>query len=151
MNAFVTGMLTQGLEEIMESKIFLVTGATGDTGSKVTEFVLKKGYEVRAFVHRNDQRSTKLADLGAEVVIGDLLDFQAVRRALDEVSGAYFVYPIAPGLIEATAFFAQAASEAHVSHIVNMSQTSARRISQILKHDIRYEEIPLNVFEERIA
>src|SRR5262249_16440206 len=47
--------------------------------------------------------------------------------ALDGVSGAYFVYPIAPGLIEATAFFAQAASEAHVSHIVNMSQISARR------------------------
>src|SRR5215831_1219384 len=127
MNAFVTGMLTQGLEKIMESKIFLVTGATGDTGSKVTEFVLKKGYEVRAFVHRNDERIAKLVELGAEVVIGDLLDFQAVRRALDEVSGAYFVYPIAPGLIEATALFAQAASEAHVAHIVNMSQISARR------------------------
>ena len=111
----------------MESKIFLVTGATGDTGSKVTEFFLKKGYEVRAFVHRNDVRSAKLVELCAEVVIGDLLDFQAVRRALDEVSGAYFVYPIAPGLIEATAFFARAASEAHVGHIVNMSQISARR------------------------
>ena len=111
----------------MESKIFLVTGATGDTGSKVTRFLLEKGYKVRAFVHRNDERSTELADLGAEIVIGDLLDFQAVRRALDGVSGAYFVYPIAPGLIEATAFFAQAATEAHVSHIVNMSQISARR------------------------
>jgi NAD(P)H dehydrogenase (quinone) len=111
----------------METKIFLVTGATGDTGSKVTQFLLEKGYKVRAFVHRNDERSTNLADLGAEIVIGDLLDFQAVRPALDGMSGAYFVYPIAPGLIEATAFFAQAASEAHVSHIVNMSQISARR------------------------
>src|SRR5262249_26559102 len=111
----------------MESKIFLVTGATGDTGSKVTRFLLEKGYKVRAFVHKNDERSTKLAELGAEIVIGDLLDFQAVRRALDGVSGAYFVYPIAPGLIEATAFFAQAASEAHVSHIVTTAQISARR------------------------
>jgi NAD(P)H dehydrogenase (quinone) len=111
----------------MESKIFLVTGATGDTGSKVTRFLLEKGYQVRAFVHRNDERSTKLADLGAAIVIGDLLDCQAVRPALDGVSGAYFVYPIAPSLIEATAFFAQAAREAHVSHIVNMSQISARR------------------------
>jgi len=111
----------------MEAKIFLVTGATGDTGSKVTQFLLEKGYKVRAFVHKNDERSIKLADVGAEIVIGDLLDFQSVRPALDEVSGAYFVYPIAPGLIEATAFFAQAASEAHVSHIVNMSQISARR------------------------
>jgi NAD(P)H dehydrogenase (quinone) len=111
----------------MESKIFLVTGATGDTGSKVTQFSLDKGYKVRAFVHRNDERSAKLVELGAKVVIGDLLDFQAVRRALDGVSGAYFVYPITPGLIEATAFFAQAASEAHVAHIVNISQISARR------------------------
>ena len=111
----------------MESKIFLVTGATGDTGSKVIQFLLEKGYKIRAFVHRNDERSAKLAELGAEVVVGDLLDFQSVRPALDGVSGAYFVYPIAPGLIEATAFFAQAASEAHVPHIVNMSQISARR------------------------
>ena len=111
----------------METKIFLVTGATGDTGSKVTQFLLEKGYKVRAFVHKNDERSTKLAELGAEIVIGDLLNFQSVRPALDGVSGAYFVYPIAPGLIEATAFFAQAASETHVSHIVNMSQISARR------------------------
>jgi NAD(P)H dehydrogenase (quinone) len=111
----------------MESKSFLVTGATGDTGSKVTQFLLEKEYEVRAFAHKNDERSTELADLGAEIVVGDLLDFQSVRAALDGVSGAYFVYPIAPGLIEATAFFAQAASEAHVGHVVNMSQISARR------------------------
>jgi NAD(P)H dehydrogenase (quinone) len=114
-------------EKSMESKMFLVTGATGDTGSMVAQFLLENGHKVRAFVHKNDERSTKLADLGAEIVIGDLLDFQAVRRALDGVSRAYFVYPIVPGLIEATAFFAQAASEAHVPHIVNMSQISARR------------------------
>src|SRR5262249_15337520 len=111
----------------MESKVFLVTGATGDIGSKVTRFLLEKGYKVRAIVHKNDARSSKLGDLGAEIVIGDLLDFKSVRPALDGVSGAYFVYPIAPGLIEATAFFARAASEAHVAHIVNMSQISARR------------------------
>src|SRR5918996_1522633 len=128
--------LTYRLEKIMESKIFLVTGATGDTGSKVTQFLLEKGYKVRAFVHRNDERSGKLAELGAEVVVGDLLDFQAVRPALDGVSGAYFVYPVAPGLIEATAFFAQAASEAHVSHIVNMSQISARRKPKAMRLSI---------------
>jgi NAD(P)H dehydrogenase (quinone) len=128
MNAFVTPQdHIYRLEKIMESKVFLVTGATGDTGSKVTQFLLEKGYKGRAFVHKKDERSTKLADLGAEIVVGDLLDFQSVRGALGGVSGAYFVYPIAPGLIEATAFFAQSASEAHVGHIVNMSQISARR------------------------
>jgi NAD(P)H dehydrogenase (quinone) len=44
------------------------------------------------------------------------------------VSAAYFCYPIAPGgLLPATAIFAQAASEAGVEAVVNMSQISARR------------------------
>jgi uncharacterized protein YbjT (DUF2867 family) len=37
------------------------------------------------------------------------------------------VYPIQPGILQATAYFAQAAKEAAVSAIVNMSQISARR------------------------
>lgn len=111
----------------MGSKTFLVTGATGHTGSKAARFLLEKRHKVRAFVHKNDERSARLAGLGAEIVTGDLLDFQSVRPALDGMSGAYFVYPIAPGLIEATVFFAQAAKEAQVPHIVNMSQISARR------------------------
>ena len=39
---------------------------------------------------------------------------------------AYFVYPIRPGILQATAYFAQAAKEAGVDGIVNMSQISAR-------------------------
>ena len=39
---------------------------------------------------------------------------------------AYFVYPIRPGILQATAYFAQAAKEAGVDGIVNMSQKSAR-------------------------
>jgi uncharacterized protein YbjT (DUF2867 family) len=65
--------------------------------------------------------------LGAELVTGDLLDFEAVRRAMEGVKGAYFVYPIKPGILQATAYLAQAAKEASVSAIVNMSQISARR------------------------
>jgi NAD(P)H dehydrogenase (quinone) len=37
------------------------------------------------------------------------------------------VYPISPGLLEATTTFAQAAEEAGITAIVNMSQISARR------------------------
>jgi len=44
------------------------------------------------------------------------------------VTAAYFCYPISPGgLLQATALFAQAASEAGVHAVVNMSQISARR------------------------
>jgi uncharacterized protein YbjT (DUF2867 family) len=42
------------------------------------------------------------------------------------VQRAYFVYPIRPGILQATAYFARAANEAGVDGIVNMSQKSAR-------------------------
>jgi methylmalonyl-CoA mutase cobalamin-binding subunit len=42
------------------------------------------------------------------------------------VQRGYFCYPISPGLVQATAQFAQAAKEASVEVIVNMSQKSAR-------------------------
>ena len=70
---------------------------------------------------------SRLGELGAEVVQGDLLDFPSVSAATAGVTAAYFNYPVAPGLVEATANFVQAASEAGVHAVVNMSQISARR------------------------
>jgi NAD(P)H dehydrogenase (quinone) len=112
---------------MMNSQLFFITGATGATGRRTVELLLEQGHTVRAFVHKQDERSTQLQRRGAEIVIGDLLDFKTIRPALEDVSGAYFVYPIVPGLLDATAYFAQAAKEAAVSTVVNMSQVSARR------------------------
>ena len=111
----------------MSAKRFLITGATGATGGETVELLLERGHHVRAFVHKHDERSAQLEKQGVEIAVGDLLDFTTLRPALEDISGAYFVYPIAPGLLEATAYFAQAAKEAHVPAIVNMSQMSARR------------------------
>jgi uncharacterized protein YbjT (DUF2867 family) len=110
----------------MSNLRFLITGATGATGGAAAAQLLEKGRQVRAFVHREDDRSERLRKRGAEIVIGDLMDFDAVREALKGVNRAYFVYPIRPGLVQATAQFAQSALEAGVEAIVNMSQVSAR-------------------------
>ena len=104
----------------------LVTGATGDTGRATVDELLARGHRVRALAHGQDERSKKLQDRGVEVVYGDLLDFGQVKAALNGVRRAYFVYPIRPGILQATAYFAQAAREAGVDGIVNMSQISAR-------------------------
>src|SRR6266852_2835644 len=88
--------------------------------------LLARGHRVRALAHGQDERSKKLQDRGVEVVYGDLLDFGQVKAALNGVKRAYFVYPIRPGILQATAYFAQAAKEAGVDGIVNMSQISAR-------------------------
>lgn len=106
---------------------FLVSGATGATGRAAVLDLLQAGVGVRALVHRLDSRSESLAKQGAEVVQGNLLDFESVRSAMEGIEGAYFVYPIMPGILQATAYFAQAAKEAKLSSVVNMSQISARR------------------------
>src|SRR5260370_33728011 len=92
----------------------------------MVEQILEKGHAVRALAHREDERSERLSKLGAEVVFGDLLDMESVRSALRGIYGAYFVYPIRPRIVDASVRFAQAAKEAGVKIIVNMSQKSAR-------------------------
>jgi NAD(P)H dehydrogenase (quinone) len=107
----------------------LITGATGDTGRSTVKESLALGLQVRALVHSKDKRSAALETLGAEIVVGDLLDINTVRPAMEGIDAAYFCWPVTPGLIHATVNFAQAAKEAGVSTIINLSQRSANRFS----------------------
>ncbi|MFE4831242.1 NmrA family transcriptional regulator [Streptomyces sp. NPDC056672] len=59
--------------------------------------------------------------------MSDLHDLDGMTAALHGVTGAYLCHPILPGLIEATTYFAQAATKTGVRSVVNMSQISARR------------------------
>src|SRR5277367_4170539 len=111
-------------------KKILITGAAGSTGKNTVRQLLSLQVPVRALVHKIDSRSEALGVEGAEIVEGDLSDFDSVNAALEGITGAYFVYPIqVPGILEATAFFAQAAIERGVGAIVNMSQITARRVA----------------------
>jgi NAD(P)H dehydrogenase (quinone) len=110
-------------------KTVLISGATGDTGRPAVAESLALGLKVRALVHRMDGRAQALADLGADVVEGDLLDINTVRPAMEGVDAAYLVWPVQPGLIHATVNFAQAAKEAGVATVINLSQRSANRWS----------------------
>jgi NAD(P)H dehydrogenase (quinone) len=110
----------------MAQKKFAVTGVTGHTGSCTVERLLERGHAVRALAHREDNRPKRLEKMGAEVVIRDSLKFNDVRAAMRGVRGAYFGYPISPGILQATAYSAQAAKEASLECVVNMLQKSAR-------------------------
>src|SRR6266404_7547095 len=124
---------------------FLITGATGYTGGYTVRQLLEKNQAVRVLAHRSDERSEQLQKIGAEVVFGDFLDFDSVRAALNGVQRAYFCYPINPGLVQATAQFAQAAKEAGVEAIVNMSQKSAR--SDATSNAARQQGLSERVFD----
>ena len=113
------------------SEPILVTGAAGgaqgSTGRRITALLLDKGIPVRAFVHKLDARSSALRELGAEIVQGDLLDPVSVRASLKGIKRAYFTYPVADGLLEATTIFAMAAREAETELVVNNSQLQGAR------------------------
>jgi len=112
-------------------KKVLITGATGATGGNAIKQLLELKVPIRALVHKVDERSERLSAQGVEIVQGDLSDFEAVNEALQGITTAYFVFPVrVPGVLEATAFFAQAAIEQGLGAIVNMSQISARRIAK---------------------
>jgi NAD(P)H dehydrogenase (quinone) len=113
----------------MTTKTVLISGANGDTGRPAVRESIALGLTVRALVHRVDERAHALAELGADVVEGDLLDINTVRPAMEDVDAAYFVWPVQPGLLQAIVNFAQAAKEAGVGTVINLSQRSANRWS----------------------
>jgi uncharacterized protein YbjT (DUF2867 family) len=113
----------------MSSAEILVSGAGGRTGAAAIDELLKMGRRVRAYLRSDDERAAALRRRGVEVAVGDFTRIDDIRAATEGIRSAYFLYPIAPGIISAAAFFAQAAREAGVTAIVNMSQISARRES----------------------
>ncbi|NGZ85198.1 NAD(P)H-binding protein [Duganella aceris] len=114
----------------MQQRKYLITAATGKTGVHTINQLLKGGHAVRAMVHSIDERSESLRQAGAEIVVGDLLNHDDVLRAVDGVSAAYLCYPVRPGFIQATAYFADAAQRAGLDMVVSMSQISARDDSE---------------------
>ena len=113
----------------MSEAEILVSGATGRTGSAAIDELLEMGQSVRAYMRSDDARAAALRQRGVDVAIGDFTDVDAIRAAMEGIRSAYFLHPIAPGILGAAAYFAQAAKEAGVTAIVNMSQISARRDS----------------------
>src|SRR5712671_3342553 len=76
----------------------LVTGATGATGGYTIRALTELDVSIRAMVRKDDDRAARFRTAGVEVVLGDLLDLDSVRAAMEGVSAAYFVYPLLRGL-----------------------------------------------------
>jgi len=62
----------------------LVTGGTGFLGSHVVERLLEQGHEVRALARKTSDIS-HLKTTAAEIVFGDLRDYDSLRAAVDGV------------------------------------------------------------------
>ena len=114
------------------TKPILVTGAAGHVGGvgrTVAEFLLKEGKAVRAMVRIEDQRAQALRDLGAEVVIGDLLDLDSMHRVIAGCDTMYFGMSVSDTYLAATVNTAAVAKHHGVKAFVNMSQMTVSQMS----------------------
>ncbi|MDK2744563.1 MAG: NAD(P)H-binding protein [Nitrospira sp. BO4] len=115
----------------METPI-LVTGAAGRVGGigrTVTELLLKQGRPVRAMVRHEDQRAEALRDMGAQVVVGDLLDLDSMHRAIAGCDTIYFGMSVSDTYLTATINTAAVAKHHGVKAFINMSQMTLAQMS----------------------
>jgi uncharacterized protein YbjT (DUF2867 family) len=109
----------------------LVTGAAGRIGSvgrTVTELLLARGFRVRAHVRIDDERATRLHALGAQVVVGDLLDIMAVHRAIEGCERVCFGMSVSPDYLEVAANVAVVARHHDVKAFINLSQMTVKEM-----------------------
>ena len=110
----------------------LVTGAAGRVGAigrTVTELLLKQGKAVRAMVRNEDDRARALRDMGAEVVVGDLLDLGSMHKAIAGCEAMYFGMSTSDTYLAATVNAAAVAKHHGVKAFINMSQMTLSQMS----------------------
>ena len=114
------------------ANLILVTGAAGRTGAigrTVTELLLKQGKAVRAMVRNEDARAKALRDMGAEVVVGNLLRLDSMHKAIAGVEIMYFGMSVSDTYLEATVNVAAVAKHHGVKAFINMSQMTLSQMS----------------------
>jgi uncharacterized protein YbjT (DUF2867 family) len=110
----------------------LVTGAAGrvgGTGRTVTELLLEQGKAVRAMVRTEDERSQALRNMGAEVVVGNLLDLGSMHRAIEGCETMYFGMSVSHTYLAATVNAAAVAKYQGIKAFINMSQMTVSQMS----------------------
>ena len=75
--------------------MYVIVGATGNTGSVVAEKLLGRGEKVRA-IGRNKEKLEKLTSKGAEAATGELTDVAFLTKAFDGARAVYFMVPPNP-------------------------------------------------------
>jgi len=110
----------------------LVTGAAGRVGAvgrTVTELLLKQGKAVRAMVRTEDERAQALRGMGAEVVVGNLLDLDSMHKAIAGCERMYFSMSVSDAYLAATVNAAAVAKHHGVKAFINMSQMTVSQMS----------------------
>lgn len=100
--------------------MILITGTTGKTGGEVARQLAAASIPFRALI-RNPDKAGPIEALGAEIVIGDIGDNEALARAFDGVKKAFLVLPNDEQQLTLEKSFVDAAVAAGVQHLVYVS------------------------------
>jgi uncharacterized protein YbjT (DUF2867 family) len=127
-----------------QSKLVLVTGATGKQGGACVEALLTRGHQVRALTRNSASPAAKrLRERGVEIAVGDFTDHDSLVRAARGVDAVYAMStPYEQGAEKETAqgiTITDAAKAAGVAHLICSSVASANRATGIPHFDGKYE------------
>lgn len=98
---------------------FLVTGATGDVGSKLVECLLARGQRPRVLV-RNFEKARSIFGDRVDAFVGNLDNSAALQRAMERTDSVFLVNS-GPQIPERDQKAALAAKEMGVKHLVKLS------------------------------
>ena len=112
--------------------MYVILGATGNTGSVAVKRLLQRGEKVRA-VGRDAYKLRQLLELGAETVNADVYDVGTLRKAFEGAKAAYLLLPprakdpdlLGSGDRMSTAI-AEAIKASGISHVVLLSSIGAQ-------------------------
>jgi uncharacterized protein YbjT (DUF2867 family) len=119
----------------MEVSMYVILGASGNTGHIVAKTLLARGQKVRV-VGRNAAHLQALAAQGAESFVGDVTDATALTKAFQHADSAYVMIP--PNLTtndfrtfqeRSSDAIAAAAKNTGVKNIVSLSSVGADKSS----------------------
>jgi uncharacterized protein YbjT (DUF2867 family) len=127
-----------------QSKLVLVTGATGKQGGAVVEALLTRGHQVRALTRNSaSSAANRLGEHGVEIAVGDFTDPDSLVRAARGVDAVYAMStPFEQGAEKETAqgiAITDAAKAAGVAHLIYSSAAGANRATGVPHFDSKYE------------
>jgi uncharacterized protein YbjT (DUF2867 family) len=117
--------------------MYVITGATGNTGSVTTEKLLASGEKVRV-VGRDAKRLERFTQKGAEAFVADATDASALEKAFSGAKAVYAMIPPNHSSPDVPAYeervsdaLAAAVKKSGVTHVVALSSIGADKPNKV--------------------
>lgn len=118
---------------LAQTIMFVIMGASGNTGSKITRNLLNRRQRVRV-IGRSREKLQSFVSLGADDFVGDVFDSDFLTNSFDGAKAVYVMIPRDNSVNDLRAQdnkigqnIAQAIRDSGVKYVVNLSSLSAYR------------------------